>query len=543
VIQQQVKLTPQHASGSGNAEGLDALLVAEGISVRYGDKTVLDSAELRMGAGELVVLVGPNGSGKSTLCKVLAGLLRPDSGSIRVYGRRLRTGDPAEARRRGIFLVPQTHPLLPQLTVMENARLFIATFRPPYRRRNRLKAPTPPPLLRLLRRRDGGRQREDAALSYRDALVEWAEKLGISGRLLEAKTKVGDLPDAVRRQIAVCIALAARPRVAILDEATASFTGASQERLRSSLESFLEEGRCVIAVEHRPQELAEMASRSLRIEEGRLVVLEHRAEHEKIPSRHSPSTAPAAPGRHKGNVLVIELVAAEAGKNPVVTSDARPSAGTDVSADANPSAGTDVSAEAEAAPASENTASFGRWSAAIERGELVGALAPSEDIADLFVRALADPASAPSYGLRLHLGGRIAVQPRNPLQATLFPSLSVAENMALSTGRPRLDPELARRLGFAAKPSQPVAELSGGTAVKLALLEVLSLWPDVLVLEEPFYSLDTQSAKELSIVLRERTKQGAAVVLVSTDADSLAMICDRVISLDRLSLAVRPPSG
>ena len=531
MTQQKVKATPQHAPRSGNAKDLDALLVAEGISVRYGAKMVLDLAELRIRAGELVVLVGPNGSGKSTLCKVLGGLLRPDSGSIRICGQWLPAGDPVEARRMGIFLVPQTHPLLSQLTVMENARLLIDTFRPPYRWWNRLKVPGPPLLLRLLRQRDRSQQREDTTLDYRDALVEWAEKLGISASLLEAKTKVGNLPDALRRQIAVCIALAARPRVAILDEATASFTGASQARLRSSLESFLEEGRSVVAVEHRPGELAEMASRCLRIEEGRLVVLDYRVDQEKIPSGHSPFTAPAAPGRRKGHVLVIELVAAGAGRKPPVVSETKPSAGTE------------VAAEAEAAPASENTASAGRWNVAIERGELVGALAPSEDIADLFVRALADPASTPSYGLRLHLGGRIAVQPRNPLQATLFPSLSVAENMALSTGQPRLDPELARRLGFAAKPSQPVAELSGGTAVKLALLEVLSLWPDVLVLEEPFYSLDPQSAKELFMVLKERTKQGTAVVLVSTDADSLARICDRVVSLDWLSLALRPPSS
>jgi ribose transport system ATP-binding protein len=99
------------------------LLEATDISKHYGAVVALESASLRVRAGEAHALMGANGAGKSTLVKVLTGAVRPDSGTITVRGQERTAHSPAEARRGGLVSVYQEPALIPDLDINSNLRL------------------------------------------------------------------------------------------------------------------------------------------------------------------------------------------------------------------------------------------------------------------------------------------------------------------------------------------------------------------------------------------------------------------------------------
>jgi thiamine transport system ATP-binding protein len=94
-----------------------ARLVASAVTVRFGDRTVLDAVDLTVGAGEIVALLGPSGSGKSTLLRVIAGLLPPDAGRIVIDGTDVTR---VATHRRGVGMVFQDEQLFPHRTVGAN---------------------------------------------------------------------------------------------------------------------------------------------------------------------------------------------------------------------------------------------------------------------------------------------------------------------------------------------------------------------------------------------------------------------------------------
>jgi ABC-type sugar transport system ATPase subunit len=99
--------------------GLEAIEITK----VFGDLTVLDRVSLAVKPGEIHGLVGHNGAGKSTLLRVLAGVIRPERGQLRISGREVSFDGPAEAIAAGISTVYQELSLLPQLTIVENTFL------------------------------------------------------------------------------------------------------------------------------------------------------------------------------------------------------------------------------------------------------------------------------------------------------------------------------------------------------------------------------------------------------------------------------------
>ena len=98
----------------------EPVLEVSGIRKRFGAVTVLDGVRLTIRPGEIHALMGENGAGKSTLMKILAGVYQPDAGEIRVAGRPVRIGCPADARACGINLIYQELSVAANLTVAQN---------------------------------------------------------------------------------------------------------------------------------------------------------------------------------------------------------------------------------------------------------------------------------------------------------------------------------------------------------------------------------------------------------------------------------------
>jgi heme ABC exporter ATP-binding subunit CcmA len=207
-----------------------ALLEARGLRRSYGRLRVLRGIDLVVHPGEAVVVAGPNGAGKTTLLRVLAGLVRPHAGEVRVLGHPVRGAD--AAGRRGLGFVSHQSLLYDDLTLAQNLAF---TGR----------------LYGLPRPVEAARRALEAA--------------GLGSRADESPRR---LSRGMAQRAAIARALLHEPRVLLLDEPFTALDAASAERLRSELAARLAEGLGMVIVTHRLSEVWGVASRVAVLADG-----------------------------------------------------------------------------------------------------------------------------------------------------------------------------------------------------------------------------------------------------------------------------------
>lgn len=217
-------------------EGVVALLEAEGVVKRFGDRAVLDGVDLRVEAGQALLVEGRSGAGKTTLLNVLGGLEVPEEGVVWIDGARwdaLGKADRALARRERVGFVFQDFNLIPDLTVFENVLLP----------------------LELARR---GNRRERAA--------SLLDRFGL-GDLARAFPET--LSGGERQRVGIARALANEPSVVLADEPTANLDEANARRVFKLLGEAATEDRCVVVASHDPL-AAQYLGRGFALKKGRL---------------------------------------------------------------------------------------------------------------------------------------------------------------------------------------------------------------------------------------------------------------------------------
>ncbi|WP_067486792.1 ABC transporter ATP-binding protein [Actinomadura hibisca] len=212
---------------------------ARGVTRAFGTVPALRGMDITVPYGQVTALVGPNGAGKTTLLLILATLLAPDAGHIRVAGHDLRA-DP-EAARVHLGWMPDVFGVYDQLTVDE----YLAFFADAYR----LPAAERPRRIRALL-----------------ALVHLEEYLGQPVHVLSRGQK---------QRLGVARSLIHKPRVLLLDEPASGLDPRSRVELRDLLRSLAAEGVAVLVSSHVLGELEEMADRVVLVDHGRTVG-EHR---------------------------------------------------------------------------------------------------------------------------------------------------------------------------------------------------------------------------------------------------------------------------
>jgi heme exporter protein A len=232
-------------------------LAVEDLARAFGHVQALRGVTFALGEGEVLAVFGPNGAGKSTLLKILAGLLRPDRGHVRIHGQPLLRGDAAQRRRLG--LISHASLCYDGLTAAENLEFYARLYGLPDPRRTARGA-----LAGV-----GLEQRADAPA--------WTMSRGMLQRLAIARALLHD------------------PEIVLLDE---PFTGLDQRAaasLKGQLERLRAERRTVVLVTHNLDEGLELATHVAIQVAGRLVVCEPRAGGSaEYRARYAEATAGAA---------------------------------------------------------------------------------------------------------------------------------------------------------------------------------------------------------------------------------------------------------
>jgi branched-chain amino acid transport system ATP-binding protein len=230
----------------GGAAGGD--LRIEGVSVRFAGLTALNDVSLEVGHGEVVGVIGPNGAGKTTLFNVVCGFVRPEAGTITWRGRALRGARPHDLARLGIARTLQGVGLFAGLTALENVMAGAE---------GRRRAGLASALLGLPRS-----DRDERAL--RAAALEALGVADVAGRL------PGTLPYPLQKRIALARALAARPRLILLDEPAGGLGGDDVRDLGDRIRAMRGE-MAVLLVEHRMDLVMGVCDRVVVLDFGRSI--------------------------------------------------------------------------------------------------------------------------------------------------------------------------------------------------------------------------------------------------------------------------------
>ena len=216
---------------SSDGAGGPALLEARDLRRAFGGLRVLRGVDLVVGAGEAVVVAGSNGAGKTTLLRVLAGLMRPDAGEVRVLGQPVR-GE-GDAGRRAIGFVSHQSLLYDDLSLVQNLTFAARLYRLPH-----------------------------PAETARRALTA----AGLGPRADESPRR---LSRGLTQRAAIARALLHGPSLLLLDEPFTALDAQAADRLRADLARRLAEGMGLVIVTHRLGEVWAIASRVAVLAEGR----------------------------------------------------------------------------------------------------------------------------------------------------------------------------------------------------------------------------------------------------------------------------------
>jgi len=468
------------------------VLEVKGVDKRFGAVIALESAELDVERGEVHVLIGSNGSGKSTLCKIIAGSVIPDAGEIRIAGAVTAINRPQDAARAGIGVFYQELSLVPQLSVAENLLLAALPRRGPG----------------LLDRAAMGRRAE--------ALVECFA--GVTGEGFSLQALVQDLRSDQRQIVEVLKVLAADARIIIFDEPTSSLDKRQVTVFFDIVRQLRDEGRAIIFISHRMDEIFEIGDRVTVLRDGRSVECLRIAE-----------TDQDALVRH----MVGSRIAPAAGEQGQVRSDAD-----------------------ETLLAVENLRGDRLEGVSFElrRGEILGFGGLHGQGQSLSLRILFGAEPAASGRIRLAGGRRRPLKPADAIRRGVaylsgdrnrdgvLLTRPILENLAaadltkrrrffLSPRRlvrkisPYVDRLKMRFAGFGA----PISSLSGGNQQKAVIGRWLTTRPAILLMDDPTKGIDLHSKADLYQIMRELAAEGVAIVLYSSEDAELLGIADRIL--------------
>ncbi len=476
-------------------QGAADLLQVRGLTKIFGSLKACDSIDLGIAKGEIHALLGENGAGKSTLVKMLFGSLEPHSGEILWNGQPVRIASPAFARKLGIGMVFQHFSLFEALTAAENIALSLNDGAP-----------------------IGTIAAKARALSYSYGLP------------LDPEALVGDLSVGERQRIEIIRCLLQAPELIILDEPTSVLTPQEADKLFETLERLRAEGKSILYISHRLEEVKRICDRATVLRHGKVV----------------------------GHCTPREETA---------SSLARMMVGTEVRAvERMPAAGIDKAGplleivNLTRKPATPFAIALKNINLSVRAGEVIGIAGVAGNGQGEFFEAVSgevfqqDRASVRIGGREvggLDITGRrllgAAFVPEERLGHGAAPRMTLSENLLLSRHatdgsrfvgkggliKSRAIRDAAQRIIEIMDvrknaPDPEAASLSGGNLQKFIVGRELDRNPSVMIVNQPTWGVDAGAAAHIRQALISLARKGSAVLVISQDLDELFEMSDAI---------------
>jgi rhamnose transport system ATP-binding protein len=475
------------------------LIAARGITKAFAGIEVLRDVDLDLKRGEIHALLGENGAGKSTFAKILAGVFRPSRGTLSLSGTPVEIPNPLAAQKLGITLIHQEPISFPDLSVAENLVLG----------------------------------RTDGALLGR---VPWAEMARDANRLMDLLGVKIDVTKPMRglsiadqQMVEIARALASDSRLIIMDEPTAPLTPKEVETLFAIARRLRSEGRTIVFISHRLEEVRALCDRVTIFRDGAKVQTAEIGALTDADIIRLMIGRPLKEYLHKQGAAIGEVALSV--KNLTL-----PGYFTDISFHVRKGEIVGLAGLVGAGRTDVARAIFGIAPAATGTIEVAGKPV-----------TISEPSDAIKLGL--------AFVPEDRALAGIFRTLSVEENITAAIPnriapkgviRRALEKSLAsesvRKLRIRlASLRQPIGELSGGNQQKAILARWLLTDPEILILDEPTRGIDIGVKAEFYDMIGELAAGGHAILLISSELPELLALCDRILVMSEGRLTANLP--
>ncbi|AJD44645.1 sugar ABC transporter ATP-binding protein [Rhizobium sp. SEMIA 4085] len=468
----------------------EPVLSIHGVTKHFGAVKALTDVDFTLERGEVHALCGENGAGKSTLMNIIAGVLQPSEGEIRVDGKVVRISSPAAAQSLGIGLVHQEIALCPDATVAEN--MFMAAT-------NRRRAPF---------------------MNYR-ALERDAQAVMDRLAAIDVRRKVADLPISSQQLVEIAKALTLDCRVLILDEPTAALTETETRQLFAIIRDLKANGISIIYISHRMAEIFSLCDCVTVFRDGRYVCTDH------IADITPDDVVRRMVGREITQLYPDKLGADDASGEPILEAD-------------NIGDGArfhDVSFDLRKGEILGIGGLIGSGRTEIAEG-ICGLRSRSAGTVRLHGKAQ----SIRAYSDAVKAG--IVYLSEDRKGSGVFLEMSIAQNISVLDLKSLTNPigllnrraeaalaeNFARRLAVRMGGIEaPVKSLSGGNQQKVALAKQLAVRPKVILMDEPTRGIDVGAKTEIHRLLRELARSGIGIIVISSEMPELLGLCDRVL--------------
>ena len=478
-----------------DAGGVVPLLEIRDITKLFGSFAACGGIDLKIASGEIHALLGENGAGKSTLVKMLFGVLAPTSGQILWQGRPVAIGSPGEARKTGIGMVFQHFSLFEALTVAENIALSL-----------------------------------DRGIPLTKIADQAAQLSKAYGLPLDPYSHVADLSVGERQRIEIVRALLQNPKLIILDEPTSVLTPQEADRLFETLMKLKAEGRSVLYISHRLEEVQRICDRATVL-------------------RHGKVTGACDPRQETPASLARMMVGSQVAEVQKTTSDASGPLGLETrrlsAAARTPFAVAlrDVSLEVHAGEVLAVAGVAGNG-----QGELFDVLSGEYTLSDNeAVRIGGKPVGRAGISARRLLGAAFVPEERHghgavtgmSLSENLILSRNVSDRRVLLAGGPlkiirsAMVSAATRRICEVmdvrkSVDDPPAGSLSGGNLQKFIVGRELDRQPRVMVVNQPTWGVDAGAASRIRQALVDLAKAGSAVLVISQDLDEIFEVATHI---------------
>ena len=483
----------------------EPLLEVRNISRQFPGVKALDDVSLQFMAGEVHAVVGENGAGKSTLMKIIAGAYTPDSGTIYLGGEKVSFSHPQEAQLKGISIIYQEFNLLPERTVAHN--IFLG------------REPSHYGMIDLHKLNE----------LARDVLKEIGVEEMISPTALASSLSVAE-----QQLVEIAKAISFNAKVLIMDEPTAALTYTEVKLLDDLIGRLKQKGMSIIFISHRLREVFDIAEKITILKDGKFIQTVDKKD-------VSPSDVVfLMVGRALDHYFPPLGKPEEFGEVALQIKDASNDFVRGINLELRKGevlgiAGLQGSGRTELAQALFGAVPF-KTGTVILHGRAIAIKSPSTAIRNKIGFVSEDRKSE-------------GIIPRQPIRDNMLLTVRAIQNLfgvTLNDGirkSPKLVPTLGKQVDIRTDSfDRDVQDLSGGNQQKVVLAKWLASDADVFIFDEPTRGIDVEAKAGIHDMIRGLTKQGIAVLMISSELPEILGMSDRILVMHEGRIAGELPA-